>query len=83
MYIAGKPTISHNLCWIIDMEVLPKVLEQWKASLVTGQMFDVDFSLRGADGIFHLFLTRVLSLKDAAGNIFQWFGTCSNCSFRI
>ncbi len=58
-----------------DPKVLPKVLEQWKASLATGQMFDMEFPLRGADVIFRPFLTRVLPLKDAAGNILQWFGT--------
>ena len=31
--------------------------------------------MRGADGIFRTFPTRVLPLKDAAGNILQWFGT--------
>jgi PAS domain S-box-containing protein len=58
-----------------DPDVLPKVLEQWKASIVTGQMFDMELPLRGADGLFRPFLTRVLPLKDAAGNILQWFGT--------
>ena len=58
-----------------DPEVLPKVLEQWKASIATGQMFDMELPLRGADGIFRPFLTRVLPLKDANGNILQWFGT--------
>jgi hypothetical protein len=38
-------------------------------------MFDMEFPLRGADCIFRPFLTRVLPLKDAAGNILQWFGT--------
>ena len=49
--------------------------EQWNASLATGQMFDMELPLRGADEIFPSFLTRVLPLKDAAGNIIQWFGT--------
>jgi len=51
------------------------VLEKWQASIVTGQMFDMEFPLRGADGLFRLFLTRVLPLKDAEGHILQWFGT--------
>ena len=65
-----------------DPEVLPKVLEQWKASIVTGQMFDMELPLRGADGIFRPFLTRVLPLKDAAGDILQWFGTCTDVAER-
>ena len=65
-----------------DPEMLPKVLEQWKASLTTGQMFDMEFPLRGADGIFRTFPTRVLPLKDAAGNILQWFGTNTDITER-
>ena len=65
-----------------DPEVLPKVLEQWKASLATGQVFDMEFPLRGADGTFRSFLTRVLPLKDAAGNILQWFGTSTDVTER-
>jgi PAS domain S-box-containing protein len=33
------------------------------------------FPLRGADGVFRQFLTRVIPLKDAAGRVLQWFGT--------
>ncbi len=58
-----------------DPEVLPKVQEQWNASLATGPMFNMEFPLRGADEIFRPLLMHVLPLKDAAGNILQWFGT--------
>jgi PAS domain S-box-containing protein len=65
-----------------DPAVLPRVMEQWKASIATGQMFDMEFPLRGADGIFRPFLTRVLPLKDAAGNVLQWFGTNTDVTER-
>jgi PAS domain-containing protein len=65
-----------------DPEVLPKVLEHWKASIATGQMFDMEFPLRGTYGIFRPFLTRVLPLKDAAGNVLQWFGTSTDVTER-
>ncbi len=65
-----------------DPVMLPKILEQWKVSIVTGQMFDMELPLRGADGIFRPFLTRVLPLKDAAGNILQWFGTNTDVTDR-
>ena len=58
-----------------DPLVLPKVIEKWRESLTTGEPFDMEFPLRGADGSFRWFLTRVLPLKDANGRIIQWFGT--------
>jgi len=45
-------------------------------------MFDMEFPLRGADGIFRPFLTRVLPLKDAEGHILQWFGTNTDVTER-
>jgi PAS domain-containing protein len=59
-----------------------KSAEQWNASLAMGQMFDMEFPLRGADRIFRPLLTHVLPLKDAAGNILQWFGTNTDITER-
>lgn len=58
-----------------DPEVLPKVLEQWRGSIATAKPFEMVFPLRGADGRFRPFLTRVEPLKDARGRVVQWFGT--------
>jgi PAS domain S-box-containing protein len=66
-----------------DPEVLPQVQKQWKASLATGQPFEMVFPLRGADGQFRQFLTLVLPLKDSNGQIVQWFGTNTDITERI
>jgi PAS domain S-box-containing protein len=55
--------------------MLPAVLERWKASIATGEPFDMIFPLLGADGVFHPFLTRVMPVKNAEGNVVRWFGT--------
>ncbi len=54
---------------------LPGVLTRWKASINTGSPFDMEFPLRGADGLFRWFLTRVTPVRDAKGKIIRWFGT--------
>ena len=83
-YTGTTPEQMEGWGWQIvhDPEVLPKVLEQWKASILTGQMFDMELPLRGTDGIFRSFLTRILPLKDAAGNILWWFGTSTDVTER-
>ena len=58
-----------------DPKILPKVLEQWRSSLATGKPFEMEFPLRGADGVFRWFLTRVNPLPDSQGRIVRWFGT--------
>lgn len=63
-----------------DPQRLPDVLELWKASLVSGQPFEMVFPLRGADGQFRPFLTRVNPLRDTQGHILYWFGTNTDIS---
>lgn len=58
-----------------DPEILPAVMEKWNRSIQTGQPFEMVFPLRGADGVFRSFMTRIVPVKDAAGNVARWFGT--------
>ncbi len=61
-------------------EELPGVVERWKKSIDTGEPFDMTFPLRGADGIFRDFLTRVIPMKGDDGRVLQWFGTNTDVS---
>ena len=63
-----------------DPAMLPKVLERWKAALEGGTPFEMEFPLRGADGTFRSFLTRVHPFRDARGRVAQWFGTNTDVS---
>jgi two-component sensor histidine kinase len=56
------------------------VIERWRASLASGEALDMVFPLRGRDGLFRPFLTRVQPLKDAEGRITRWFGTNTEIS---
>ncbi|MDL2355470.1 MAG: ATP-binding protein, partial [Pseudomonadota bacterium] len=37
--------------------------------------FDMEFPIRGADGQFRWFLTRVNAVRDRLGHVVRWFGT--------
>jgi len=58
-----------------DSEMLPKVMERWDTAISRGEPFDMEFPLRGSDGKFRAFLTRIQPLKDPQGRVMQWFGT--------
>jgi PAS domain S-box-containing protein len=81
-YTGTRPEQMEGWGWqsVHDPKVLPKVLEQWQTSIATGQPFDMEFPLLGADGVFRSFLTRVLPLKDTAGLVLRWFGTNTDIS---
>jgi PAS domain S-box-containing protein len=58
-----------------DPEILPQVLAHWRASLKRGAPFEMEFPLRGAEGTFRWFLTRVTPFRNGQGKIVRWFGT--------
>jgi PAS domain S-box-containing protein len=58
-----------------DAEILPRVLEHWTQSLQSGEPFEMEFPLRGADGVLRAFLTRANPVRDERGEIMRWFGT--------
>ena len=58
-----------------DPELLGEVKRRWNESLQTGEPFEMEFTLRGADGIARWFLTRIRPLRDDDGTIVRWIGT--------
>ncbi len=58
-----------------DPAALPEVLARWRNSVATGEPFEMEFPIRGVDGEFRWFLTRVNPLRDASGRVLRWFGT--------
>jgi PAS domain S-box-containing protein len=65
-----------------DPAALPRVLERWQYAISTGQPLEMTFPLRGADGVFRPFLTRIAPWRDASGRIARWFGTNTDVSLR-
>ncbi len=51
---------------------------KWKNALESGQPYDVEYRLRGKDGHFRWFLGRANPIRNSAGAIVKWFGTCTD-----
>jgi PAS domain S-box-containing protein len=81
-YTGTTPAQMEGWGWqtVHDPAVLPAVLERWRASIKTGEPFDMVFPLRGADGRFRPFLTRVMPVKGRDDKVAQWFGTNTDIS---
>jgi PAS domain S-box-containing protein len=61
---------------------LPQVVAAWTYSVDTGDMFDVDQRLRGADGAYRWFHVRGLPLRDAEGRIVRWYNLLTDIDER-
>ncbi|HLL55888.1 MAG TPA: PAS domain S-box protein, partial [Myxococcaceae bacterium] len=53
-------------------------MEAWNRSLRSGEPFEIECRFRGADGAYRWFISRALPLRDEAGRVVKWFGTCTD-----
>jgi formate hydrogenlyase transcriptional activator len=51
-----------------------RVAQKWKSAMATGEMYDVEKRVRGADGTYRWFQTRALPFRDQRGEIVRWYG---------
>ncbi len=84
-YCGSTPQQMQGWGWqsVHDPAILPDVLARWTACIVSGDPFEMTFPLRGADGIFRPFLTRVQPARDSEGGIVGWFGANIDVSAQI
>ena len=83
-YTGTKPADVEGWGWkaLHDPTKVDEVVERWQHSIKTGEPFEMEFPLRGADGTYRWFLTRVEPLHDAEGRIVRWFGSNTDIDER-
>jgi PAS domain S-box-containing protein len=61
---------------------LPRAIAAWRHSVETGNTFEIDQRLRGADGAYRWFHIRGLPLLDAEGRIIRWYNLFTDIDER-
>ncbi len=65
-----------------DPSMVDAVVTRWQRSIASGEAFEMEYPLRGANGAYRWFLTRVRPLHDANGRIVRWFGSNTDIDER-
>lgn len=75
-YCGSTPEDMEGWGWrsVHDPAILPNVMDRWTRSIVAGHAFEMTFPLKGADGVFRPFLTRITPLKNVEGKVLRWLG---------
>jgi diguanylate cyclase (GGDEF)-like protein/PAS domain S-box-containing protein len=63
---------------IVHPDDLAPCLSRWESALRSGESYDVQYRLRGKDGVYRWFLGRANPIRSAEGGIVKWFGTCTD-----
>ena len=79
-YTGLTPEESHGWAWQTAHHPrdLADVQARWQKSLATGQSLEMSYRLRGHDGVFRWFLTRVVPESDDHDIIVRWYGATTN-----
>jgi len=75
-YVGGEWGEMHGWNWeaVHHPDYLDEVVKKWQHSLATKTPFEMQFPLKGRDGNYRWFLTRVRPMFDADGNLIKWIG---------
>jgi PAS domain S-box-containing protein len=66
-----------------DPRNLAQVLERWQDAISSAQPFEMVFPIKGADGVFRPFLTRINPAFDEHGAVTNWFGVNTDISLQV
>lgn len=84
-YSGSTPEEMEGWGWqsLHDPRVLPSVMSKWQNSIASGAPFEMVFPLRGADGKFRQFLTRVIPVRNDSDEIYGWFGSNTDITQQV
>lgn len=84
-YCGTRPADMEGWGWqsVHDPIELPGVLEGWTAAIAAGEPFEMTFPLRGADGVFRPFLTRIAPVRDLSGQVVRWLGVNTEIGAQV
>ncbi len=60
---------------IVDPRDLDRVLESWHECVATGNSYDIEFRIMGADGIFRWHHLSAQPERNSSGEIVRWWGS--------
>ncbi len=63
---------------IFHPEDQARAWDVWRQSLDTGDLYEIKYRLRRADGVYRWTLGRATPIRSETGEITRWFGTCTD-----
>jgi PAS domain S-box-containing protein len=84
-YTGTTPAQMEGWGWqsVHDPRTLADVLDRWRDAIASAQPFEMVFPIRGADGVYRPFLTRINPTFDLQGNVTHWFGVNTDISLQV
>jgi PAS domain S-box-containing protein len=76
--IAAEQAIGYDWQLMLHPDEMERVNETWSHAVRTGEPYLIELRLRRHDGDFRHFLARAHALRNEAGEIERWVGSCTD-----
>ena len=73
-----KRAIAGGLDALIHPEDVERAQRSWRASVESGRPHEIEFRLRGKDGLYRWLLHRAVAMKDEQNRVVKWIGTSTD-----
>jgi PAS domain S-box-containing protein len=79
-YTGMTPEDADEAAWlrVVHPEDAPQAVERRRETLETGNVFEVEYRFRAADGSYRWHLGRAIPIRDEQGEIELWVGTATD-----
>jgi PAS domain S-box-containing protein len=79
-YTGAPPDAGVGYGWLeyVHSDDKEQSLARWLHSVESGELYESDYRMRGADSQYRWFRARAVPLRDGHGNVVKWYGTCSD-----
>jgi PAS domain S-box-containing protein len=77
----GAPQGSANgFGWVdyVHPDDKEQAMAQWLSCVESGANYEAEYRMRSVTGSYNWFRARAVPIRDEAGNIVKWYGTCSD-----
>jgi PAS domain S-box-containing protein len=79
-YTGAPPETGKGFGWLdyVHPDDSEQSHQKWLHCVQSGDVYDCDYRLRGADSQYRWFRSRAVPLRDSHGTVVKWYGTCSD-----
>jgi diguanylate cyclase (GGDEF)-like protein/PAS domain S-box-containing protein len=76
--LTAEQTLGKGWALAIHADDLALCVEKWESAVLAGNPYEAEYRVRDRDGRFRWFLVRANPIRNSAGEIIKWFGTCTD-----
>ncbi|MGB7602733.1 MAG: diguanylate cyclase [Candidatus Sulfotelmatobacter sp.] len=76
--LTAEQSLGEGWAQAVHADDLALCVSTWESAVLAGNSYEAEYRLRDRDGHFRWFLVRANPIRNSAGEIIKWFGTCTD-----